>query len=40
MVPGRAGRSEFEGRGGKMVAAAVTRLAFSRMGGLWGCVVP
>lgn len=40
MVPGRAGRSEFEGQGGKMVVAAVTRLAFSRMGGLWGCVVP
>lgn len=39
MVPGRAGRPAFEDGGGKMEAVAVTRLGFSRAGGLWDCVV-
>ena len=40
MVPGRAGRPAFENRGGKMAAAFVARVSFSRVGGRWDSVFP
>lgn len=40
MVPGRAGRPEFESRGGKMAAAPVANFRFFRAGGRWDCAFP